>query len=156
MIQLQIPGSCDYTIENVLLDFNGTIAIDGHLIAGVKEKINQFADRLAFHVITADTFGFVRQELEGVNCSLYIIPEKNQAECKLSYLQKLGPQSTIGVGNGANDELMLKESALGIALVQQEGVATKTLVASDLVINNILDLFTCFEKPNRLVASLRQ
>ena len=97
MILIQIPGSHDLTIENVLLDFNGTIATDGHLIAGVKEKINQLADRLTFHVITADTFGSVKKQLENVRCTLHIIPEGNQALAKLAYLGKLGPQHTIAV-----------------------------------------------------------
>lgn len=156
MIQIQIPGSHDLRIEHVLLDFNGTIAIDGRLIAGVKEKINQHSDRLVFHVITADTFGSVRKELENVRCTLHIIPEGNQAAAKLAYLRELNPHRTIGVGNGANDGQMLKEAILGIAVLGQEGVATKTLAASDLLISNILDLFAYFEKPNRLVASLRQ
>ncbi len=156
MIQIQIPGSNDFTIENILLDFNGTIAIDGQLIEGVKDKINQHADLLAFHVITADTFGSVKNQLKDVSCTLHIIPEKNQALSKLSYLQTLEPKTTIGVGNGANDELILKEAVLGIAVLQQEGLASKTLAASDLVIQNILDLFKYFETPDRLVASLRK
>jgi soluble P-type ATPase len=73
MIQIQIPGSQDLEIEHVLFDFNGTIAVDGHLIEGVKEKINHYSDRLAFHVITADTFGSVQKQLENVNCTLHII-----------------------------------------------------------------------------------
>jgi len=156
MIQIQIPGSPDLKIENVLLDFNGTIAVDGHLISGVSEKINQHADQLAFHVITADTFGSVKKQLENVRCTLHIIPEGNQASAKLAYLGKLGPQHTISVGNGANDERMLKEAILGVAVLGQEGLATKTLAASDLLIHDILDLFAYFEKPNRLKASLRQ
>ena len=156
MIQIQIPGSHDLRIEHVLLDFNGTIAVDGCLIAGVKEKINQHSDRLAFHVITADTFGSVKKELENVRCTLHIIPEGNQAPAKLAYLLELSPHRTIGVGNGANDEQMLKEAVLGVAVLGSEGLATKTLAASDLLVPNILDLFSYFEKPNRLVASLRQ
>ncbi|MBU0969107.1 MAG: HAD hydrolase family protein [Proteobacteria bacterium] len=156
MIEIQIPGYQGLAIENILLDFNGTLAIDGHLIEGVKEKINQFADCLNFYVITADTFGSVKKELETVRCSLQIIPEKNQALSKLSYLQKLGPQKTIVAGNGSNDALMLEAAMLGVALVQQEGVSTKALRASDLAVNNILDLFAYFENPGRLIACLRE
>ena len=63
---------------------------------------------------------------------------------------------TIGVGSGANDEQMLREAILGVAVLGQEGLATRTLAASDLLVSNILDLFAYFEKSNRLVASLRQ
>jgi len=156
MIHIQIPGSHDLTIENILLDFNGTLAIDGCLIEGVKEQINQFSDCLGFHVITADTFGSVKKELKEVQCFLHIIPEQDQASSKWAYLQKLGPQNTIGVGNGANDVRMLKQAVVGVAVLGQEGLATQTLMASDLVINHILDLFAYFEKPNRLIACLRK
>jgi soluble P-type ATPase len=156
MIQIQIPGSHDLEIEHVLLDFNGTIAVDGRLIEGVKEKINHYSDRLGFHVITADTFGSVQKQLENVKCTLHIIPEGKQAAAKLAYLGELGSLRTIGVGNGVNDEQMLKHAILGVAVLGTEGLATKTLAASDLLVRDILDLFAYFERPNRLVASLRQ
>ncbi|MBA3012720.1 MAG: ATPase P [Proteobacteria bacterium] len=156
MIHIQIPGSRDLTIENILLDFNGTLAVDGRLIEGVRERIAQFSDCLNFHVITADTFGSVKKELEELHCFVHIIPEQDQASSKLSYLQKLGPENTIGVGNGANDERMLQEAVLGVAVLGQEGLATKTLMASNLAVNHILDLFAYFEKPDRLIACLRE
>ena len=156
MIHIQIPGSHDLTIENILLDFNGILAVDGCLIEGVKERIAQFSDCLNFHVITADTFGSVKKELEELHCFVHIIPEQDQALSKLSYLQKLEPKNTIGVGNRANDERMLQGSVLGVAVLGQEGLATKTLMASDLAVNNILDLFAYFEKPDRLIACLRE
>jgi soluble P-type ATPase len=156
MIQIQIPGSHDLEIENVLLDFNGTIAVDGRLIQGVKEKINHYSDQLAFHVITADTFGSVQKQLENVKCTLHILSQGNQAAAKLAYLDGLGSRRTIGVGNGANDEQMLKHALLGVAVLGTEGLATKTLAASDILVRDILDLFAFFERPNRLAASLRQ
>ena len=156
MIEIQIPGAPDLRIDHVLLDFNGTIALDGRLIDGVKEKINQHSEQLAFHVITADTFGSVQKELEHVKCTLHTIPPGNQTAAKLEYLQELLPHRTIGVGNGANDEQMLREAILGIAVLGQEGLASRTLAASDLLVSNILDLFAYFENPDRLVACLRQ
>jgi soluble P-type ATPase len=60
------------------------------------------------------------------------------------------------VGNGANDEQMLKHAILGVAVLGTEGLATRTLIASDLLVSSVLDLFAYFERPNRLVASLRQ
>jgi soluble P-type ATPase len=156
MIKVHIPGRGDLRIDTVLFDYNGTIATDGYLITGVKEKIKQYCDQVAFHVITADTFGFVKKQLEKVPCTLFIIPEKDQAQCKLDYLKELGPKTTLCVGNGANDEFILKSAGLGIAVLQKEGLATQTLLASDLLVNHILDVFDYFEKPGRLKASLRK
>jgi soluble P-type ATPase len=156
MLTIKIPGAFTLNIEHVLLDFNGTIAVDGRLIKGVGEKINDLAHSLDFHVITADTFGSVKKELEGVKCSLEVIPEHHQARAKRDYLEILGQEKSISAGNGANDEFMLREAALGIAVLGQEGLASKTLAASDIVVRDILDLFGYLEHPSRLVACLRR
>lgn len=156
MIHILIPGVGEKQISHVVFDYNGTIAQDGILIPGVKKGITEFSSRLYFHVITADTFGFVKKELLGVNCSITIIPEKDQAESKLDFIRQLGPAQTLCVGNGANDSLMLKEAAVGIAVLQEEGLAISSLFAADLVVKNILDVFGFFRIPDRLKATLRQ
>lgn len=156
MIHIQIPGAGEKQICHVVFDYNGTIAQDGVLIPGVKEGIQTFSDKVDFHVITADTFGFVKMELSGIDCSVTIIPEKDQAEVKLDFIRQLGPDQTLCVGNGANDRLMLKEAAIGIAVLQDEGMAVASLLAADLAVKNILDVFVFFRTPDRLKATLRQ
>ena len=155
MIQIGIPGFGHKTIEHVVFDYNGTLARDGVLIKGVKEAMNRFSDTVRFHVITADTFGFVKKELAGIECALTIIPEKDQARSKLDYLGKLGPEQTLCVGNGSNDRMMLKAACIGIAVLQEEGLSCYSLLASDLVIKDIMDVFDFFQTPERLIATLR-
>jgi len=156
MIIIDIPGVEQKQIHHVVFDYNGTIAKDGVLIPGVKEGITAFSDKLIFHVITADTFGFVKKELSGIDCSNTIIPEKDQAESKLDFIRQLGPAHTLCVGNGANDRLMLKEAAIGIAVLQEEGLSVASLLTADLVVKNILDVFGFFRMPDRLKATLRK
>ena len=155
MIHIQIPGVGEKRISHVVFDYNGTIAKDGILIPGVREEMAAFSDKLSFHVITADTFGFVQKELSGIHCSITIIPEKDQAEAKLEFVRRLGPDQALCVGNGSNDRLMLKEAAIGIAVLQEEGLAVTSLLAADLLVKNILDVFGFFRTPDRLRASLR-
>lgn len=156
MILIDIPGVGQKQICHVVFDYNGTIARDGILIPGVKEGISAFSDQLFFHVITADTFGFVKKQIFGMDCSITIIPEKDQAESKLEFIRKLGPGETLCVGNGANDRLMLKEAAIGIAVLQEEGMAVSALLSSDLVVKDILDVFGFLRTPDRLKATLRK
>ena len=156
MVTIKIPGAFTLNIQNVVLDFNGTIAVDGRLIKGVGKKINDLAHDLDFHVITADTFGSVKKELEGVTCSLKVIPEQDQVQAKLDYLETLGKDKTIAVGNGANDEFMLRDAVLGVAVLGKEGLASKSLIASDIVVQDIFDLLGYLEHPGRLVACLRR
>jgi soluble P-type ATPase len=151
-----IPGYIRLEIKHVVCDYNGTIAIDGKLIDGVCEIINELSKELEFHVITADTYGFVERELENVNCNLVKISRQNQAQSKLDYVSAIGKDHTVCIGNGNNDRLMLKESCLGIALVQEEGVCVETLLSSNVVCKNIIDAFGYFKEPKRLIATLRR
>ncbi len=150
-----IPGNKQLIIEHVVLDYNGTIAIDGRIISGVKERINELSEQLDFHVLTADTFGSVRQELSQVNCQVVIIGEENQDESKRAFVEQLGAQNTLSAGNGRNDALMLKEAALGIGILQNEGLNKEAMLAADIICLSIMDVFDFLKKPKRLIATLR-
>lgn len=152
---LNIPGRDNIQVTNVILDFNGTIAIDGKLIDGVSEKINTLSNVVNFYVVTADTYGTVERELSGVNCSIINLSNSDEFKNKLEVLISLGKNKTLCVGNGFNDRIVLKESVLGISLLQEEGLSVEALVASDLVCKSIIDVFKCIENPNRIIATLR-
>ncbi len=155
MICLDIPGAEKKEIHHLVFDYNGTIAIDGILIPGVKKAIRSLAGRAKIHVITADTFGFVTQQVSDINCEVAIIPPGDQAQSKLDFIKKLGVQHTLCVGNGANDQLMLKHAAIGIAVLQEEGLATAALFAADLVVKDVLAVFSLLKTPERIMATLR-
>jgi soluble P-type ATPase len=156
MMIFDIPGYTRLEIKHVVCDYNGTIAVDGKLIDGVCEIINELSKELEFHVITADTYGFVERELKNVNCKLIKISNQNQAQSKLEYVSGIGKDRTVCIGNGNNDRLMLKEACLGIALVQEEGACVETLLSSTVVCKSIIDAFGYFKEPKRLIATLRR
>jgi soluble P-type ATPase len=60
------------------------------------------------------------------------------------------------IGQGANDAVMLKEAALGICVLSVEGAAVETLLAADLVLPGIFPALELFDKPLRIVSSLRK
>jgi soluble P-type ATPase len=60
------------------------------------------------------------------------------------------------IGQGANDAEMLAVVQLGICVMSMEGVAKETLFAADLIAPDILSALELFEKPKRIVASLRR
>jgi soluble P-type ATPase len=155
MMTIDIPGYKKLEIQHVVCDYNGTVAVDGKMIDGVREIINDLSKDLDFHVITADTFGSVERELEHVRCKLVKISNRNQAVAKLEYVLNLGKDKTLCIGNGNNDRLMVKEAALGIALLQEEGTCIETLLASDVVCKSAIDAFGYFKEPKRLIATLR-
>jgi soluble P-type ATPase len=156
MMIIDIPGYIKLEVKHVVCDYNGTIAVDGKLIDGVGEMMNELSKDITFHVITADTYGFVERELENVNCKLVKIAKQDQAYSKLEYVSGIGKEYTVCIGNGNNDRLMLKEARLGIALVQEEGACVETLLSSNVVCKSIIDAFGYFKEPKRLIATLRR
>jgi len=155
MIDLDIPGYGHLTLEHLVLDYNGTLAVDGGLLPGVKSILNTLAGSLTVHVITADTFGRAAAGLEGVNCRLSVLPEGRQDKAKADVVQQLGPTGTVCIGNGRNDAAMLSAAAVGIAVILAEGASGVSLAAADVVCTDIVSALELLMHPLRLTATLR-
>ena len=56
-MHIEIPGYKTLDLKYLLLDYNGTIALDGHLSAKTKELIQEAAEIFEVFVLTADTHG---------------------------------------------------------------------------------------------------
>jgi len=155
MISIEIPGFGKLDLAHVVVDYNGTLALDGLLPPGVGEALAELARQIRIHVVTADTFGLAEQQLMGLPVALTIMPVASQAEAKARFVSQLGADSVVAIGNGRNDWKMLSVAAVGIALVQREGAAAETLVNADVVTVSILDAIDLLRNPRRLVATLR-
>jgi soluble P-type ATPase len=155
MLAVAIPGFRDLKVEHLVLDYNGTLAIDGRLLPGVREALGVLATQVEIHVITADTFGSAASELSELPVKLTILPSGAQAEAKLAYVQGLGAEHVCAIGNGRNDCEMLAAVAVGIALVQREGAAAQTLAAAAVVVLDVMDALDLLRHPGRLIATLR-
>ncbi|HUT89103.1 MAG TPA: hypothetical protein VMY37_06390 [Thermoguttaceae bacterium] len=155
MLEISIPGYKNLQLEHLVLDYNGTLACDGELLEGVEESLEVLAADLDIHVVTADTFGKVHSRLADSPCKLVVLPEGHQDIAKRKYVEALGSDRVVSIGNGRNDRLMLERAALGIAVVQEEGAAAETLLAADVVCPGILAAFDLLRNPLRLTATLR-
>ena len=154
-MEINIPGTGTVNITNIILDYNGTIAVDGILIPGVQDILNELSGNLDIHIVTADTFGMAGSELADVKCRFAVLGPENQSQAKLEYLMETGADRTACIGNGKNDRFMLRESALGIAVIQAEGAFTETVMSSDIVCTDIFSALDFFRKPKRLIATMR-
>jgi soluble P-type ATPase len=155
MLVIEIPGFSRLKLHHLVLDYNGTIAVNGSLLPGIDSRLQVLAGSLQIHVLTADTFGGVARNLEGLPCSLHVLAPGRQDAAKLVYVEKLGWEMTVSIGNGRNDAAMLRRSALGIAVLQQEGAASAAMLAADLVAHAIADALDLLLNPLRLTATLR-
>ncbi len=153
---MEIPNLGSFNLEVAVFDFNGTLALDGRIIGPVRAQLQRLAVDLEIHVLTSDTFGMAVQECRGLPVRLRILESENHTREKAAYLGQFGGRQVVAVGNGANDQLMLEEAALGIAVIGPEGAGSKTILSSDLVVNNINEAIDLLLNPRRIVAGLRR
>ncbi|HOO71172.1 MAG TPA: ATPase P [Spirochaetota bacterium] len=155
MISISIPGFGELTLEHLVLDYNGTLAVDGEPVPGVIERINRLSKNLQVHVVTADTFCTVEKQFAGQPCTVQVLGKEKQDEAKLAYVRALGAGVTACIGNGRNDCLMIEACALGMAVILAEGAFSQALQQADLVFTSITDALDVLAHPLRLTASLR-
>jgi len=152
---VHISGFGELTIKNLVFDFNGTIARNGELISGVIDELKFLADEFDVYVITADTFGTVKESLHDADIKLKILTESNGTNEKKEFVKSLGSNHTIAIGNGMNDLGMLEEARIGICVIGYEGAATKALLTSDIAVVHIMDAISLIKKPKAMKATLR-
>jgi len=157
MLTLDVPGCGVWGLEHLVLDVNGTLALDGALLPGVAERLGRLGAALTVHLLTADTHGRQREidaalGLTGVRL-VSGVPEDEQ---KAVYVRELGTGHVVAIGNGANDALMLREAALGIAVLGGEGLAGVALREADVLAENITVALDLLLFPRRLIATLRR
>jgi soluble P-type ATPase len=155
MLEIDIPGFGLVRLEHLVSDFTGTLSVDGVLLTGVKGQLNEIAKFLVIHILTADTFGKAREELNGINCEMHILSGDDHDVQKEEYVKKLGADSVVAFGNGNNDRKMLKAARIGIAVSQGEGCAVDAITSADIHVTSAnigLDLLL---HPKRIKATQR-
>jgi P-type E1-E2 ATPase len=155
MIELDIPSFGLIEIHHVVSDFTGTLSVDGRLVDGVADRVGKIAQRVTFHVLTADTFGTAAQALEGLPIVFTRLTGPEEARQKAEYVSELGPDNVVALGNGNNDHAMLALACVGVAVVEAEGASTRAVQAADLVVNSATRALDLLLEPRRLRAGLR-
>ena len=156
MLDFMIPGWGKLVISNLILDFNGTIAVDGRMIEGVAERLWAIRKQgVDIYIITADTNGTVEAECQGLPVKVMVYDKETVSNDKCSLVMKLGASRTASIGNGRNDGAMFSASALSVAVIGREGAFLPSVMKSDILVTNILDGLELFLKGHRLKATLR-
>jgi P-type E1-E2 ATPase len=157
MIEVAVPRSPPLHLDHLALDVNGTLALDGRLLPGVAERLEKLGMLLNLHLITADTHGRQHEiDRELGLTAVRLDRDQPEAEQKAAFVRSLGDDSVVAIGNGANDALMLREAALGIAVLGSEGLAYAALAEADVVVREITDALDMLLNTRRLIATLRR
>ncbi len=154
-MRFEIPGYGILTLENVLMDFNGTIAMDGLIKEGVKQRIARLAENYRLYVLTSDTQKTAARELAGLPVTLEIYSTAHAGESKYRFADRLGGPFCACIGNGRNDLLMFNAAALSIAVLESEGLYAPLLATANVLVRSSEEALDLLLDEKRLLSVLR-
>ena len=162
MLCIPLPDHEPLTLDHLVCDLNGTLAEDGLLLDGVTERMVKVARLLTVHILSADTNGtldliaeHLRQAAVAADVAAPSVRKASSGADKVRYVSQLAATRVVAMGNGANDEAMLRAAAVSIGVIGREGACLRGLLAADIVVLSPLDGLDLLLHPDRLVATLR-
>ncbi|MBF6590939.1 MAG: ATPase P [Ktedonobacterales bacterium] len=162
MLRMTIPGRAVLELEHLVCDMNGTLAEDGQLFEGVTGRLVRLSADLHIHLLSADTHGTLdavvdelRVACVGAGQPTPTWERVTSGADKDRYVRRLGIERVAALGNGANDEAMLRGVALGVAVIGSEGVYGPALLAARVVARSPLEALDLLLYPERLIATMR-
>ena len=159
-IQIDIPGFRKLDIRAVCSDYTGTLSLEGELISGVKSRLRKLTRLVDIYVLTSDTRGTAKIELQSIPLNPIIIEGQKHDVEKRNYLRKhLNPKHVTIFGNGRNDRLWLREvskaGGLAVAVDVGEGCAIDALKNADILVCGITNALDILLDSDRAKATLR-
>jgi P-type E1-E2 ATPase len=151
-LHIIIPGAHDLSIEHLVLDVNGTLSDRGEPIVAALRAVGCLRDELQLHVLSADTFGTAKAIAASIQATFRRV---DSGRDKLEYIESLGAQQCVAIGNGRNDGPMLQAAGLGIAVLGPEGLHAEALTAADVVALSIDEALGLLADARALTATLR-
>jgi soluble P-type ATPase len=149
MIPIERPGLNPLEIEFVLIDFEGTLAIDRRVHPKAKDKINLLSKRTKIYILTKEKKELIEERLRKVKAEIIYLAEGDSSQRKLDLLRQLGPTGCVAIGNGLDDAAMIQEAGIGICVIGKEGSSGEAVKNAALVFTDILDALDFLLKPLR-------
>ncbi len=155
MIEIQVPGLKTYEISQVVVDYNGTIAVDGKIPMELKQKLTKLSKLVPITVLTADTHGTAKEQCEPLGLTVRTFPQAEAAACKQKIVEELGPDNVACLGNGFNDIPMFKTARLSIAVMDVEGMCGALLPHATILCRSSVEAIDLLMNTKRIIADLR-
>jgi len=154
MLTIQIPGREAFSISHLILDYNGTIALDGEIIPEIAPRLEALAKDLSVYVITADTHGTAARKCQGLPLQVLTFPTTQVGRIKAEKAREL-TGGVACIGNGFNDIQMADACDLSICVMGKEGCCSSLISHTDITVTSIEDALDLLLRPARLRATLR-
>lgn len=154
-MKIDIPGYKALELVNLVLDYNGTIAVDGYISDDVRRCLKKLAEKFRIYVVTADTHGNAKAECADLPLEICTFPSADAAHAKKEIVEKLGCENCVCMGNGRNDVLMCRIAGLSIAVMDMEGMYAKLSAEADICVRSMQEGLELLMNEKRVIATLR-
>ena len=155
MKTIAVPGWGSVELENLVLDLNGTLSESGDFIPGVVDYLEKLKSQsFKIYILSGDTRGTLKHVFQD-SLQIKSVVTRSARE-KRAFVESIGAEHTVCVGNGNIDVEMFKVARLSICTIQAEGATTQAMLQADIVVTNIKHAFEILLDPNKLIASLRR
>lgn len=152
-MKYNIPGVGILELNTIVFDLNGTLAVRGAIIEGVKERIKTLqAMGFSLYLFSGDQRGNAKDTCKELNITYKKATSSAEKE---NLLMELDADKTVAIGNARIDIGMFKKSRLSIATIQGEGIHTSILNHTDIIVTSINDALDLFIDEDSLKATLR-
>lgn len=156
MILLQRPGQPNIEIECLLIDYEGSLAIDGRVHPKAKDKINLLSKRVKIYILVKGEKEKVEERLKNVKAEVLFLQEGQATLAKLELLKRVGSERTVAIGNGMDDVPLFEKAGFSIGVIGKEGASGEALKKADLVVTDVLNGLDFLLRPLRQKATLGQ
>ncbi|NJF24648.1 HAD family hydrolase [Thermococcus sp. Bubb.Bath] len=147
---MDVPNYGTVEFESVLFDLNGTLGTSGEVPEDVKRLLEKLADKYTVVVLSADTFGTLEREFEGLPVR---IERVSNGEEKAEIAKGYAPY--VAVGNGNNDVAMMESAELAFCVIGEEGATVDAMLAADIVVKDVKGAIKMLLDERKLIATLR-
>lgn len=155
MIEILVPGLKPYEISHVVVDYNGTIAVDGCIPEELKPLLKALNQLVPVTVLTADTHGTAKAQCEPLGLTVRTFPQAGAAACKQQIVEELGADHVACLGNGFNDIPMFKTARLSIGVLDAEGMCGALMPHATILCRSSAEALSLLLNPKRIIADLR-
>lgn len=152
---IEIPGYKKLDLDYLILDYNGTIAVDGLVPEDMRKRLWKLAEKFKIYVVTADTHGNAKAECKDLPVEIRTFPSADAARAKEEIVERLGAGRCICVGNGRNDVLMCRIAGLAVAVMDAEGMYGRLAAEADVCVRSMQEGMDLLMNEKRLIATLR-
>jgi len=147
-------GVGEMELTTIVLDLNGTIAINGEIVLGVEERIEKLKNLgFTIYLFTGDQRGNASVQAQKLGIE---VQKASTSDEKEELTRKLDVDHAVAIGNARIDIGTFKPCKLRIGTLQSEGIHTGILAHIDILVPSINDALDLLINENSFNATMRK